>query len=241
MRIVFSFVLITISGCCSLPCYGQDIVRGGMHWSSLEQDLVLPSDFSIQFQLHHRWISGGTHHLIAPRINGIFGINEHLSVTAGITYFGNARTYSDRQTQLQSEIRPHQGIGHHFQFGKAQFSQRLLCEERTFLETGSERVERFFIRLRYRTSLSLKLWSRQDKSWDFKWFNEVMFNTAHSHTQRAFDQNRIFAGIAYHFNRQLSMDLGYMYWVQQPVNSQKHIHFDIIRIGLKHALNLNSQ
>lgn len=144
------------------------------------------------------------------------------------------------------ELRPRQVITHTPKpLGKAKFTHRFMIEERFIHKrTETELVDgyNFNVRFRYKFGASIPLiYSKgaEDKQTKLS-FNpsaEFMLN-AGKIIENTFNQSRLIAGLAYHFNPNLTLSASYIHWYLQRNVGSNFVRWDIFHLSLSHKLKL---
>lgn len=68
-----------------------------------------------------------------------------------------------------------------------------------------------------------------------------MINAGQKIVYNTFDQNRIYAGLQYGFNKNITFELGYLNSFQQRAGGVDYYDRDIIRFTLYHKINLQKK
>src|SRR5690606_39869895 len=106
-------------------------------------------------------------------------------------------------------------------------------EESVFAESD------YFMRFRYRLQLRVPL-SYDDagnERVNFRMGDEIMLN----HRGNAYDQNRIYANVEYVFNRNFSVEGGYMFIDQRRMRRDEYVSTNVVRFSFFHRLYLRSK
>jgi Protein of unknown function (DUF2490) len=164
-----------------------------------------------------------------------FGLTYYLTnqvkLTAGYAFVNHFP--AEGHTGIsQPERRPWQQIQWHTRYTKSAMMQSIRLEERyrRKIKNDDELAEgyNFNYRLRYNISLTVPLTRKgMDKNgFSFVLNNEVHINMGRQITYNYFDQNRFFAGFAYHTNKHDLLQFGYMNLFQQLAvgNRYRNIH-----------------
>lgn len=109
-------------------------------------------------------------------------------------------------------------------------------------ESGSNDTDSFNYRARYNIAFSIPLVGKQlEKGTPFLFINnELHVNFGKEIVVNYFDQNRLFAGLAYQFASHSNVQLGYMYVFQQTPVENAFVHIDAIRLFVFHNLNFST-
>lgn len=126
---------------------------------------------------------------------------------------------------------------------KLSIQQRIRMDQRFIHANNGKELSDgydFNCRFRYRLQLSYKLTSDINKlPLTLKLQNEFMLNIGKNFINNQFDQNRIYAGFEQEFNKNFSVELGYLYCYQQRASGYQFFNRDIIRLTIYHKIKLS--
>jgi Protein of unknown function (DUF2490) len=129
-----------------------------------------------------------------------YHINEHAVITIGYGYFNFDNTYSEVPGEINTyEHRLFEQYLHGYNLGKLSIQNRYRIEHRFMHPPDSSFTRQ---RIRYRVQLSHPLY----ENWFLNVTDEVFFNL----DEPVFDQNRLFVGLGYHLNKNISIQTGYL-------------------------------
>lgn len=228
------------------PLLGQaGLVREEMLWSSFDQHIALSKRWEAKLEWHHRVMSTGLQHWLAPRVRIGVRLHERLTLDVGFLHFGVVRNTDGewREQSLQTEFRPHQALILDTPIRNIDIQQRFMVEQRMFRKVIEGRTvpgRDFFWRFRYKISLATPLAVWNGIAVNALLSEEILLNAGHSLTKRAFDQNRIFVGIAFEFNPHLTTKIGYLHWLQQPITADHLLIRNTLRVGVVHSFGVKA-
>jgi Protein of unknown function (DUF2490) len=221
--------------------YGQgNTTHQTLYWIRYYNQTQLNSKYTLHIELDER-------RLIDPAIQFQFFAHAHLhrrfsklvDVAAGFTY---ATTNSSKNPSLAvPELRPFQEINFSQPISKKiqlqfryRFEQRFIHNNnRLELQDGYN----FFFRHRFRLQASMPIKKFENgKSIIAKLSDEIMLNQG-SGAANSFDQNRIYVGAEFQFNKKWSIESGYLN-LYQSASSNDYFARDIMRWTVYHRLSL---
>ncbi len=221
--------------------YGQsNTTHQTLYWIRYYNQTQLSSTYTLHFEVDER-------RLINPDIQ--FQIFSHLhlhrrfskliDIAAGFTY---AATNSSKNRDLAvPELRPFQEINFAQQiFQKIQLQFRYRFEQR-FVH-NNDKIEltdgyafSFRHRLRLQGSMNVRKFE-SGKTIIAKLSDEIMLSQG-STVPNLFDQNRIYTGVEFQFNKKWSIELGYLNQYQSA-SSNDYFARDIMRWTVFHRMSL---
>lgn len=221
--------------------YGQsNTSHQTLYWIRYYNQTQFSSTYTLHFEVDER-------RLINPDIQ--FQIFSHLhlhrrfskliDIAAGFTY---AATNSSKNRDLAvPELRPFQEINFSQPISqKIQLQFRYRFEQRFIHNNNKLELQdgynfSFRHRLRLQGSMTLKKFEN-GKTIIGKLSEEIMLNQG-SIAPSSFDQNRVYVGMEFHFNKKWSMELGYLNQYQLA-NGGEYFAGDIMRWTVFHRLSL---
>jgi Protein of unknown function (DUF2490) len=141
--------------------------------------------------------------LIAVRSGINYRINQQWNVTAGGAWFHQQQINNNKQKLISDELRLWEELRNEMQFNKWQLINQVRTEQRHF-----SNADGWAFRFRYRLEAHYSL----DKKWKAIAGNELMWQS--SRTSEDWDQNRIWIGAEYAFDKNNQMQLVLMNWWQ---------------------------
>ena len=197
--------------------------------------------FDIQLRTKDDFFDDFSQLLIRPGIT--YYLNDATKLTAGYAYIRHFPADNHKNVAMP-EHRPWQQIQWHTKYTRLRTMQLLRLEERfrrkilndSTLASGYN----FNFRWRYNFLLQYPLNGGQIKAGDFSLiFNdEIHINFGKQIVSNYFDQNRFFAGVAYHVNAHDNIQIGYMNLFQQLSGNSRYRSIHAARIFYFHNLDL---
>lgn len=179
------------------------------------------------------------------RVGATYYIDNHTKLTAGYTYV-NYYPADNHPTQTQVEHRPWQQLQWHTQYGKKRLGQWIRFEQR-FRQKAIGGVltndYSFNYRVRYNFSYNIPLSKKGlvANTWSVVLNDEIHLNLGKEIVNNTFDQNRMFAGLAYQFTPQDIVQFGYMNIFQQQSGVNQYRSVDVLRLFYFQNLDLRSK
>jgi hypothetical protein len=212
--ILLSALVLTGSGAAR----GQGVPEGGsplVGWLKLSTESTLRGSWSLYTELETRQ---GNTHLTAQHLGRVglrWRVGPSFSLTTGyVLAYNQARP--DDPNQTLPEHRFYQEIGLADASGRLRVGHRLRAEER-WLRPSTEAAFRFAPRLRYQLRLVVPL-QREGKlpvGTVYAVAADELFAGLGPNTNRSFlEENRASLGLGYRLNRNLNVELAYLYQTQ---------------------------
>jgi len=180
------------------------------------------------------------------RLGITYYLNEQTRITAGYAFF-NHYPADNHQGISQPENRLWQQVMWNNKYPKLQMRQWLRLEERfrhniadnNNLAAGYS----FNWRLRYSFSIGFPLSKNAFAPHTFSAVvnDELHINFGKKVVYNYFDQNRFFAGFAYHMNAQDNLQFGYLNVFFQLASGNKYKNVQALRIAYLHNLDLRKK
>ena len=241
MKVLRFFVLF-------LSTYGlnaqsqKNIDHQSILWARYYNQLVLNESWSIHTEFDNRvFLKPFEQNLYVFRIQGRYKINEKLEAGIGYAYFSVSTQIPEQTFNFEiPENRGQQDISWKEKLGKVTINQRFQVEERFVGNANSQGLtdrNTFFWRFRYRLQGDFILWKKENQFLKTILFDEIFINAGKNIVYNTFDQNRMYAGIQYGFNKNLGVELGYLKSFQQRANGLDFFNRDIIRLSIFHKIN----
>jgi hypothetical protein len=181
--------------------------------------------------------------IIRPGIT--YYVNDALKLTAGYGYITHYP--QDNFIESRPEHRPWQQIQWHTRYGKNRTAQYIRLEERFRSKVGPDSVmiagNNFNFRARYNLLWQIPLTGADLKKGDFSFIlnDEVHIAFGKEVVYNYFDQNRFFAGFAYHLNTRDNLQFGYLNVFQQLAAGNRYRSTHAARIFYFHNLDLRKK
>ena len=204
----------------------QTIVQQGWLFWSHEQELTkkikLFSDIQLRTSDDGEYIETL---LIRPGITYL--LKSENKITAGYTLFANWEMVNEEKI-YQAEHRIWEQYLIESDLEKILLTNRLRLEQR-FLGQ-----QKFAQRLRYYIRMQLPLFGNSNftSGYYFALQNELFLNVQNKQyvNDQAFDQNRVYSGIGYKFNKNFETELGYMFRYQ--IESENNLRSHVIQLTI---------
>lgn len=179
------------------------------------------------------------------RVGLTYYLADNTKLTAGYAFI-NFFPSDNHRNISQPEHRPWQQLQWHTKYSKLRTMQWLRFEQRfrRKIKSDDELAEghNFNYRLRYNFLLSVPL-SKQafaPRTFSGVVSSEVFVNFGKEVVYNTFDQNRFFAGFAYHLNAHDNLQFGYMNVFQQLAAGDRYRSTHAIRVFYFHNLDLRN-
>lgn len=249
---VFLPLLLLLSfsfGYAQQPLFqGRSLETQHLAWAGYYQRLHLSPQWSVHTELEGRWYTGQgrQHQWVAPRVHVHYQTKGGMDVATGITYFLQALPQNQEPLVLiRPEWRLHQELTLRQPIAKKlRLEHRYRVEER-FIQVAKDNklVEQweFNWRFRYRAQLIIPILPDAKLSPTLKLYDEVLLQAGKSVQYNIFDQNRIGAALSLKASKNISIDLGYMNWLQQRPSGSAFYSRHIFRFTFIHSLYLYPQ
>jgi hypothetical protein len=232
----------------SLSAFSQAAKKNVIH-----QKLVWLNYFNtIQFNEKHflvtefqerRFSEELTQHQRIIRSHFHFKLNNNWEIAPGFAYFLQFPHDPESTSELiVPELRPFVQINNKNKLSE-QFSihHQYKVEWRFFKNNnGLELTEGYNnnLRFRYRLGVDVLLTEFNNHPFKLKIFDEIHINAGKNIVYNHFDQNRIYAGLNYEWNTNLSTEIGYLNWHQQTANGTDFFNRNILRFSVFHKVQL---
>ncbi len=171
--------------------------------------------------------------LFALRSGATYKVNKHVSVAAGIAWFGTMNYFSER-TVLANEWRPWQEVSFKNNLKSVKITQRFRLEQRFLQKLFEGKKTNYFEtrhRLRYRFELARRILNNKLV---LNAGNEVMVNLSYLKDNRFFDQNRTFAAVDYKLSNFTVVQFQYIRLVQWRATSKILEENNVFRCSIHH-------
>lgn len=245
MKTIRIFCLLLISLTCKAQTE-KNVDHQSLFWTRYYNQLTLNNKWSIHSEFDNRVFANPfEHNLYEMRFQSRYKINKNIEVGAGYAYFSvatqNPEVINDFRTP---EHRAQQDITWKQEFGKFALNQRIQVDERFFHNANKEGLlpgTNFNWRFRYRLQGEYSFWKSENQYLKAILYDEIMFNAGENIVYNTFDQNRIYGGFQYGFNKNFAFELGYIKNFQKRASGIDYYDRDIIRFTLFHKINLHKK
>ncbi len=218
--------------------HGQkQFTRENMEWLQYYQVLKLNDRFLLKTDGGYRWrntFQNNSQYIIRTGLGYRFG--DRNSLSAGFAHLG----FFKEDTLRTFEYRPYQEFGMNDIYIKLKIQHRFRIEER-FFQTISTGSTSFNFRFRYRLFMSYSLfrWEKQELMLNLG--DEIFLNAGKDIVYNVFDQNRLFAGMAFKFNKDIAVSLTYTKEVGASNAPNSYKNNNIFWLGIKHRIDLKKK
>lgn len=177
------------------------------------------------------------------RLGATYYAGDQTKLTAGYAYVHFFAADNHPNTYLP-EHRPWQQLQWHTRYGRWRMMNWLRLEERyrRRLDSAGELGQGYDFNFRARANFlflyPLRSAGPQPGSLSVVLSNEVMVNFGKKVVLNYFDQNRFFAGLAFHTNAHDNLQFGYMNLFQQLGSGNRYRNLHTLRIFYFHNLDL---
>lgn len=181
--------------------------------------------------------------IVRPGIT--YYLNDNLKLTAGYAYISHYPLGSF--TLITPEHRPWQQVQWHTKYGKNRVMQYVRLEERFRRKVTPDSMSfsghNFNWRLRYNFLWQIPLTGNNIGKGDFSFLlnDEAHVAFGKEIVYNYFDQNRFFAGFAYHLNTTDNLQLGYLNVFQQLPSGNRYRATHAARLSYFHNLDLRKK
>jgi len=193
----------------------------------------------VHFRLKNDFIKDPSQFLI--RLGPTYYITDDVRFTVAYN-FVNHFPDKNHPDVSQPEHRPFQQLQWYTRFPKSRLMQWIRLDERFRRKLNAEKLAEgydFNWRIRYNYVLFVALGKKgfSPGSIQLVLNDEIMFNFGQKIVYNYFDQNRLFAGLAYQFTKESHVQLGYMNVFQQQAAGNKYRSLHCIRLFYFHNLD----
>lgn len=238
--------------CLLLVCFvskaqtEKNIDHQSLFWTRYYNQLTLNSKWSIHTEFDNRvFISPFEENLFLIRMHGRYKINDNFDLGAGVSYFSVATQVPEKTNDFRTpEYRIQQDISWKQEYGSIALNQRFQVEERFIHNANTDGLKSgtsFNWRFRYRLQGEYSCWKKENQYLRAIVYDELMINAGRNIVYNTFDQNRIYAGLQYGFNKNIALELGYLNSFQQRPSGVDYFDRDIIRFTFFHKIKLKEK
>jgi hypothetical protein len=248
-------------GSVSLPDKGQtsvtqkDIILQKQLWARLYNKIQFNNSWILHTELEvRRYIAPGrAYQSMLPRVHLHHKLGSDWEALVGIAYFTNTQPLNNVTEQIVlnvPEIRPMLGFEYTQKTtGRLNLGHRYWMEERfqhNYNETSMvlSNGYQFNFRARYRLQALYTIIKRENSKGTLKLnvSDEIFLNVTKAAIINTFDQNRIYVGLNYGFNKNFIFEAGYyqIYQASSKIVGKFYIN-DNIRITLYYNLKVKNK
>jgi opacity protein-like surface antigen len=224
----------------------KNVDHQSLLWTRYYNQLTLNNKWSIHTEFDNRiFMNPVEENLYVIRLQGRYKINTNLEVGGGFAYFSVATQDPDVSFDFKiPEYRAQQDIVYKQDFGRFTLNQRFQVEERFIHNANKQELisgTTYFWRFRYRLQGEYSCWKKENQYLKAIVHDELMINGGDNVVKNTFDQNRIYAALQYGINKNIALELGYLYSFQQRASGVDYFDRDIIRFSFYHKINLQKK
>lgn len=226
----------------SLAQSKKNIENQTLTWIRYYNILPITEKWAIHSEFDNRSFVNPIHeNLWVLRIQGRYRANQLVDLGSGFAYFNvNTQTPLTDSDFSVPEYRGQQDVTLINDIAKITFHNRFQLEER-FIQKADKTALlddfSFSFRFRYRLQSTFTLWEKEKRSLKGTISDEILLNYGKDNKRNAFDQNRIYAALRYHFNPNIGLELGYLKSFQRRASGVDFYDRDIIRFTVYHRIN----
>lgn len=196
-----------------------------------------------------RFIDPGAQHQIVTRAHVIRVLGGGWDMRIGGSRFLQWPNDPESTSNLVvPELRPHFEFDYSDRRGRLRVGHRYRAEARFFHDvadgelTGGYTFSNF--RVRYQLGLELPVFSKHEgdrtiERMYVRVVDELFVNAGSRVVLNTFDQNRVYAGLAYWVAPGIAVELGYLNWFQQQSTGTDYFNRYILRFGVVHRIDLS--
>lgn len=241
------FVFLTGFGCFTGFTQNKTTTSVQQVWAGYLNQTRFSDRWGIWFDAHLRtkddFFEGISLSMFRPGIT--YYVNDGVKLTAGYSYI---TVYpQDNFIVSRPEHRPWQQVQWHTKYGRNRTVQYLRLEERFRRKINPDSVlapgHDFNFRFRYNFLWQIPLTATNPQKGDFSFIlnDEVHIAFGKNVVYNYFDQNRFFAGLAYHLNTKDNIQFGYLNVFQQLAAGNRYRSTHAARIFYFHNLDLRKK
>jgi opacity protein-like surface antigen len=240
---IFCFLLVCFASKAQTE---KNVDHQSLLWTRYYNQLTLNNKWSIHTEFDNRiFLNPVEENLYVIRLQGRYKINTNLEVGGGFAYFSVATQDPDVTSDFRiPEYRAQQDIVYKQDFGRFTLNQRFQVEERFIHNANKQELlpgTTFYWRFRYRLQGEYSCWKKENQYLKAIVYDELMINGGDNVVKNTFDQNRIYAALQYGINKNIALELGYLYSFQQRASGVDYFDRDIIRFSFYHKIKLKEK
>lgn len=235
--------LISLLSSVSLQAQEKRITEQDLVWYGYFNTLEVNKNTFVITELdERRFLKPHKQHQFLIRTHLHFRLRNNWNISGGFTYFLQSPHDPSSITNLViPELRPHLQFDYKQELNnRIQVNHRYRTELRFFRNTKDDHLVSGYNsnwRIRYRIGADFLLID-SNHPLKLKVSDEIHINVGGRIINNIFDQNRIYAALNYEISPALSIEVGYIYWLQQRASGKDFFSRDIVRFALQHKINL---
>jgi len=243
LKISSRLLFIIILTCQCINGQNQkNIDQQTLTWIRYYNIFPLSEKLAIHSEFDNRSFVNPVHeNLFVIRSQARYRANKIMDFGTGFAYF-HVNTQSEKVDADFSvpEYRAQQDLTFINDIAKITFHNRFQVEER-FIQKADNTARlnefSFAFRFRYRLQSMFTIWEKERRSIKGTISDEILFNQGKDNRNNTFDQNRFYVALRYHFNPNISLELGYLKNFQRRASGVDFYDRDIIRFTVYHRIN----
>jgi hypothetical protein len=221
----------------------KNVEKQSLIWARYVAQLELTKKWTVVGEVDERFFTRpAQQNLIVFRFQGRYKLNEKIEFGTGFTHFSVTTQSPDVNPGFQTpEYRTQQDITMRQRAGKFGFTQRYQFEQRfidSYSSSGDYLGIDFFLRYRLKVQAEYRIWKAENKFLSAIVSDEVMVNGGSNVINNVFDQNRIYVAMQYGFNKNFSVELGYLNSFQKRASGLDFYDRNIIRMSVFHKFKI---
>jgi len=222
----------------------KNVIHQDLIWATYINTLQFNESHFLVTELHERrFTERYTEHQRIIRSHYHFKLNNNWEVAPGFAYFlqypHNPKSSSNL---IVPELRPFLQINAKQKLNELfSLNHQYIAEWRFFRNSnGLELTDGYNnnFRFRYRIGIDVSLFKSEKHPVKLKIQDEIHINAGKNILYNRFDQNRIYAGLNYELNKNLSIETGYLNWYQQTASGVDFYNRNIIRFSIFQKIDL---
>lgn len=223
----------------------KTVTNQSLYWLRYYNQLTINEKWTWHNEIDDRrfFEKSRQHHLIMhSRLH--YKFFQNVDAAFGLTYsLQSPQDPNSINSLVVPELRPFQEVNFSNVVSKKfTLQQRFRIDERFIHKNnGKDLLDGYDCNFRFRYRLQANFKISKDKANDttvLKVADELMINAGSNIIYNVFDQNRIYIVVEQGINKNISFELGYLYWFQQRVTGNQFFSRNIIRWTLYHKIKL---
>jgi hypothetical protein len=247
-RFLFAFFALLLPFLTTAQVANKQVTAQHIFWAADFCTLKFSPKWSLMVDLQHRRVDGfNKTALNLGRSILFYQVHDNLSMGAGaatIAFYPNLINAAFDETR--PEFRSFQRVVVRQKIGRVRFQHWYTLEQRFLRKVENNELAAgsiFSNRFRYFVNVQCPIGRKEidPGTLFFSGFNELFFSFGKNVGTNAFDQNRIFLGLGYQFNKSFNAQVGYLNVWQQSANGPRFTDNNGLRIALLQNLDLSKK
>ncbi|HRH36863.1 MAG TPA: DUF2490 domain-containing protein [Flavobacteriales bacterium] len=251
-RIAICCLAVLLFGCAQLSVSAQEkhVIGQRLVWFAYYNTLKFNDRWSLGADVQERrFVDPAAQHLFAARAHLIRALGNDWDARAGGSVFLNGRSDpGSSNDRVIPELRPHIEFTHRQKLRWLQVHHRYRAEGRFYHHTADGELGGGYafgnFRFRYLLGIDIPL-RKSSKPMPERWMlrlnDEILINAGAHVIANTFDQNRIYAGIAFWVKPTLGFELGYLNAFQSLSGGTEFYQRHILRLAITQRLDLSER